>query len=163
MIKIIIGAAIFLAAQNSFADTCESKIEEDKTGKYIGCTATVNDHVAKSDEKQITRFGCEIFCTSLTQNELHPSKIRVEFEDEIAGALSKDQCSAEQIKDNDGFYKGCNTNVNGHVNTSDQKELTSLGCDTFCAGLARFQRQILKMEMEKSRTPPVPEEKRAIK
>lgn len=53
-------------------------------------------------------------------------------------AHAEDKCSS-QIKEEKGQYSGCTTTVNGHVNNSNPRELTRLGCETFCSALAKPQ------------------------
>ena len=53
----------------------------------------------------------------------------------VAWSKDGDYCLAKKLYNDEGNYRGCKTNVNGHANESDAEGITEAGCESFCDSL----------------------------
>lgn len=130
-----------LVEYHAYAGSCSSEIKLDNNNEYIGCNTTVNGHSAFSNPKQLTRMGCETFCPSLAGVGSLKSN-RFDFFTGLSLNPDTLSCTANEMKDPSGNYLGCKTVVDGHTNESNAKELTPLGCQTFCSSLRNLEKRL---------------------
>ena len=129
-------------------DICSSEVLK-KNGNYVGCKTNVNGHIHISNKKGLTELGCSSFCRSLqgTNSELKSSSFSYEESGDFSS--SHRNCNAEKLVDRSGNYIGCRTDVGGHIQTSNNKSLTALGCETFCQEQENLMNDSLPSNMKR--------------
>lgn len=103
----------------SYRSSCSAEKEFGKpTGPshYIGCVGNVNGHISFSNSVGIPELGCSVFCKKISG----PCKASSQFSP-----------AASEV----AVYAGCLTKVDKHMNFSNPKEITKLGCETFCSSI----------------------------
>lgn len=122
---------------------CTAKEIMDKSG-YAGCYTSEYGVYRNSPSKEIDRKSCLRFCDDsfvtyqviedreiIERNteKIEPTKIS---RDRVQLANTRKGCSAKKIHDNIGSYLSCLTEEKEVRRQFNKKELTELGCETFC-------------------------------